>query len=931
MINLFLYFKFESLKTKLLLLSFFAVFIGNAQNMTIKATVVDTNAKTIVRNAVGMVIRVRDSVLLDFKRTDKMGRFEFTLPADTVEFIVKHPEYGDYRSYIFGSKTNNFFEMNPLAMPELSSEIEEVVIFAYKDPIYYRGDTLVYVADSFKVKENAVVEDLLKKLPGMSVDANGKITNQGKEIGKVLVDGDEFFGSDPTMATKNLAANGVDQVQVYEKDAEDGSDEKIQVLDLKLKDEAKKGYFGKANLAGGVNQLKAPNSGFYESELLLNKYSKDQKMAVFGLASNTPKTNFGWGDMFKFGISDGRNWMNESDDPSGFSDNDNNNSEGIPQTIKTGFYIDQKAWKGARVRLNYTYSQFDVTAGSQSLSQYILTDTTYTTDVNNTNQEGYKQHAIGLKFTQQIDSLSRIEFEPKIDISNTSFKSNSFTRFLAESDTLTRTTDVNNSTESAGLSVNSTVRYFKDFKKKNRKLLARYNMVSTDNMSDGRLNTFDNDKLTGDTIFLGTFDQKKENRNTTLAHTAYLNYVEPIAKKWKAEFDYEYYKNANDQRKTSLNPINGEYVSVDSLFSNQFSSDRQQQRAGAFLIYENGKGRISVGSRIRNITIANYNFITNTTINQRQVDVLPRVVLTYKFTQSSRLRVQYNTNSSLPSVDQLQPVRDNSRPTFIMKGNPDLRPNYTHTLNANYNMWSGLSGFYIYSGLSYTLQNDAFSTATDFEANGTTFTQSINVDRADYMNYWGGVALPFKNIKDLKLNVNLNGNYSSSENLINGLKNGTKNLGVGTDLSLEYNGDSLNLELGAGIDYNKPTNTLSTFSNQPFTNYNFTSRIDWTLPHRWFFKTDATYNINTGRTDGYNINFVIWNMSINRSFLKTGNLLFGIEAYDILNQNVSNFRTINNNVIVDQRTNIIRRYFMAKMTLKFNNNKTKEVEDDGWF
>jgi hypothetical protein len=370
---------------------------------------------------------------------------------------------------------------------------------------------------------------------------------------------------------------------------------------------------------------------------------------------------------------------------------------------------------------------------------------------------------------------------------------------------------------------------------------------------------------------------------------------------------------------------------VDSLFSNQFSSDRQQQRAGAFLIYENGKGRISIGSRIRNIAIANYNFITNTTINQRQVDVLPRIVMTYKFTQSSRLRVQYNTNSSLPSVDQLQPVRDNSSPTFIMKGNPDLRPNYTHTLNANYNMWSGLSGFYIYSGLSYTRQNDAFSTATSFEPNGTTFTQSINVDRAEYLNYWGGVGLPFKKIKDLKLNVNLNGNFSSSENLIDSLKNDTKNLGVGTDFSLEYNGDSLNLELGAGVDYNKPTNTLSTFSNQPFTNYNFTSRIDWTLPHHWFFKTDATYNINTGRTDGYNINFVIWNMSINRSFLKTGNLLFGIEAYDILNQNVSNFRTINNNVIVDQRTNIIRRYFMAKMTLKFNNNKTKVAEDDDWF
>lgn len=919
------------MKTKLLIIFLFCGLIAQAQNMTIKATVVDTNAKTIVRNAVGMVIRVRDSVLLDFKRTDKMGQFNFIVPIDTVEFIIKHPEYGDYRSYIFGSKENNVFEMNPLAMPELSSEIEEVVIFAYKDPIYYRGDTLVYVADSFKVKENAVVEDLLKKLPGMSVDANGKITNQGKEIGQVLVDGDEFFGSDPTLATKNLAAKGVDQVQVYEKDAEDGSDEKIQVLDLKLKEEAKKGYFGKVNLAGGVNEITSPNKGFYESEFLFNKYSKDQKMAVFGLASNTPKTNFGFGDLFKYGISEGRNWMNESDDQQSYSDNGDNNSEGIPQTIKTGFYIDQKAWKGARVRLNYTYSQYDVTAGSQSLSQYILTDTTYTTDVNNTNQEGYKQHAIGLKFTQQIDSLSRIEFEPKFNISNTQIGSNSYTKFIAENDTLTRSTDINNNTISEGLNANTTVRYFKDFKKKNRKLQARYNLVSSNNAADGTLNTFDKDALTGDTIPLGTFDQKKENRNITIAHTAYINYVEPIAKKWKTEFDYEYYKNANDQRKTSFNPVSGEYVDVDSLFSNQFSSDRQQQRIGAFLIYESAKGRISFGSRIRNVSIDNYNFFTDATINQQQTNILPRVVLTYKFTQSSRLRVQYNTNSSLPSVDQLQPVRDNSNPNFIQIGNPDLRPNYSHSLNANYNMWSGLSGFYIYSGLNYSRQTDAFSSSTEFQSNGTTVSKSINVDHADYLYYWGGVGLPFKKVKDLKLNVNLNGNLTSSENFINALKNETKNLGIGTDLSLEYNGDSLNLELGAGIDYNKPTNTLSTFSNQPFTNYNFTSRIDWTLPHRWFFKTDATYNINTGRTAGYNINYVIWNMSINRSFLKTGNLLFGIEAYDILNQNVSNFRTINNNVIVDQRTNIIRRYFMAKMTLKFNNNKTKVAEDDDWF
>jgi hypothetical protein len=176
----------------------------------------------------------------------------------------------------------------------------------------------------------------------------------------------------------------------------------------------------------------------------------------------------------------------------------------------------------------------------------------------------------------------------------------------------------------------------------------------------------------------------------------------------------------------------------------------------------------------------------------------------------------------------------------------------------------------------------------------------------------------------------MNGSFSSTENYINGERNRTQNRGAGTDLQLNYNGDSLNLGIGGGFDYNSPYNSLSTMSNQPYTNYNLFANIDWTLPHRWFIQTDATYNINTGRTASYNLNYVIWNASIQRSFLKTENLYLGIEAYDILNQNISNYRTVTNNVIVDQKSTVIRRYFMLKMTLKFNNNHTKEVDNEMW-
>lgn len=920
----------DKLKNLLLLVIFACITtVGFSQNMKIKVTVVDTNTNTIVRNAVGIVKRVRDSVLLDFKRTDKYGQMEFIVPIDTIEFVIKHPEYGDFRSFFFGSVDNNELILDPLAMPEKSTALDEVLIYANRNPIYYRGDTLVYVADSFKVKENAVVEDLIRKLPGMTIDENGQIKNQGKDIGKVLVDGDEFFGSDPTIATKNLAANGVDKVEVYEKDAEDGSDEKIQVLDLKLKEEAKKGYFGKISLAGGLDKFIPSNRGIYEGEMLLNRYTSKQKLAVYALGSNSPKTNLNGNDMYKFGLSEGFNWMEENDDIQQYSGSGINQNEGIPSTFKAGFYIDQKLWKGGRVRLNYSFTDYQVKAVSNARSQYLLSDTSYTTSVDETNREHYQQHEIGIKFTQQIDSLTKIEVEPKITLNNTNVHSESSTDFISQRDSLTRNTFIDNSTLANGFGLNTTVRLYKDFKKKNRRLIARYNFTGNNNASDRFLDANNTNYPSGSTIQL--FDQKKENRNKSMANTAYVDYFEPLGKKWKLEFDYEYYLNNNEQRKTALNPINDEYVTVDTLFSNSFDTRRQQHRVGAFGIFENAKIRISAGTRVRNIDIVNRNLFADSNINQGLTNILPRVTVRIKFSQTSRLQLRYNTNSSLPSIDQLQPVLNNSNPNFINVGNSELKPNYSHTLNGNFNMWRGLSGFYVYSGFSATLMQDAFSTSTTFDySTGSTISKSINVDRAGYLYYWAGTGIPFKKVKDLRLDINANGNFTSSQNEINGLMNDTKNTGIGSDLSLNYNGDTLRFEIGAGFDYNIPFNSLTTASNQPYTTYDFNILVDWTLPYRWFIKTDASYTVNTGRTNGYNLNYVIWNASIQRSFLKTGNLLLGIEAYDILNQNISNYRSINNNVIVDQRVNIIRRYFMFKMTLRFNNNHTKEEDFDGW-
>ena len=359
-------------KTLLLLFSFFCL-PAFSQTMHIAGNVQDTISKTGLQNATVTVIRIKDSIMIDFARTNSKGFFEFNnLPIDTVQVTVSYPKAGDQMFYVFGSKENNSFDFGKIVLPPKSQNLNEVIIYAFKDPVYYKGDTLVYTADSFKVKPNATVEDLLKKLPGIKVDAQGKITSQGKTISEVLVDGDEFFGSDPTVATKNLAAKGVESVQVYEKkneNAAEGGDETIQVMNLQLKEEAKKGYFGKVSGASDFQK-------FYEGELLMNKFKGAQKISVFTLTSNTPRSNFGWGDSYKYGLENESGMSsNEDGDNMYWMNGGGNQNQGVPQTLKSGIYYNDKLESKTKLGLNYSYNKKELKAVSSEKSQYFLQDT----------------------------------------------------------------------------------------------------------------------------------------------------------------------------------------------------------------------------------------------------------------------------------------------------------------------------------------------------------------------------------------------------------------------------------------------------------------------------------------------------------------------------------------------------------------------------
>lgn len=896
---------------------------ATAQDLTIKGNVVDTLNKLPLTGAVVMAVRLSDSVLLDFQRTDLNGEFSFSnLPVTTIELLITHPKFDERSYFIIGTPEKKEFTVPGIILPSESQMFDEVVIFANDEPVYFRGDTLVYNADSFAVGQNAVVEDLLKKLPGIDVDEEGNITSQGKSISQVLVDGDEFFGSDPTIATRNLGADGVESVQVYEKkndDAEDGEDETIQVMDLKLKEDAKKGYFGRISGATDGDQTPGVANPFYEGEVLLNKFNKSQKISVFGLGSNTPRSSFGWRDMNKFGLD------NETGGGNRWDPNSTTTASGIPKTLRAGFYYSDKIGKKTKIGLNYSYYNTELDATSSSLSQYFLTDSSYYTDNYSNSFTTNESHRINLKLISDLDSLTSLEIRPGITFDAATQQDTSVSSFLTENANETLRTSIKNLNNSEGYSINSRAKLKRKFKKEKRELMIKYNLLMNDNKSFGSLlsaTTYFDSIVSSDVV-----DQQKENINSSQKHTGILTYTEPLSEKIKLELEYEYEYGLSDLSITSYNNVNGEYTELVADNSNIFKNIRQENKAGAKLIYESKKHTVKGGLRARNIAITNDNLISDTTIYQNINNLLPNFSYMFKPTRSKRMSMTYNTSSTQPSITALQPVQDNSDPNRISIGNPDLVPDYRHSFNVSFNTWSALSGQYIWTGATLTLMENAFANTTNYDSYGRTISQTVNVNGNQFANLYGGAGFPiYKRI--LKLNPNVNGSYSKYSSFINDEENITQNTSLSGGLQLEMDLDSLDITIGNNFSYNQANSTL--YNNTPYYSQRYTARLKWQLPLHFLIKSDVSYTVNSQLSDGYNLNFFIWNAEISKAFLKTENLILSLIGNDILNQNVIAQRQINGNVITDNRTTIISRYFLLKLTLKFNNNKTKEKDPQGW-
>lgn len=904
-------------------------FFAHTQEMKFTGVVNDTVNNRTLEDAVVMAVRLSDGKLLGYTRTQADGTFELSgVPIDTLELIISHYQFDEKRYYIIGSEDNNEIHIPNIIIPEKATVLDEVVIYANKEPIYFRGDTLVYVADSFATKENATVEDLLKNLPGLQVDESGNVSSQGQRITKVLVDGDEFFGTDPTIATRNLTAEGVDRIEVYETedDASGGNtEEKIQVLDVRLKDDAKRGYFGKIAGSGGFNAEKLNNEPggkfFYEGEVLANYFDRSLKLSVFGLGSNTPNTGFSYSDASRFGLT------NEM--PGGWrSFMSPGRVDGLPENYKGGFYFNNKFNDKFSMGLNYTYNDSRVELNQTKDSEYFFGDTTYVKKDTIFNYQEQQSHTVNLELEYKFDEKTFLRLKANLIQRNEENIEDDTSDFLSSNGTRFSATNVHNETEGEGLESNVELFFKKDFAKRNRTFDALYQFgyTTTDRNNTLQSEMFYGQFNTPDSIF----DQKRNIANSTSGHRLLLNYQEPLSNSFRLKFQYRLDYFYGSQATSTYDRTPTGYDAYADIYSNDFSNIRLENRGALGVLYTNRKQTLEIGARVRNVVIENVNNQTLENIDQDVSNILPYLEYNFRFSNSQRFTFSYSTSSSQPSLDQLQPVRDNTNPNYIAIGNPNLVPNYAHDLRLHYNKWNALTYSYIYGGAYFNYTDNAFSNSIEYLPNGRSIATAVNVDGNMYGGFYAGGGVPLFT-KELSLRPNASGNYTNFKSFINNQENITQNIGLDGSIGIEYRTDSIEVSISGGIGYNIPKSSLSMGINDPYTVQRYKLTVFFELPWRFFIDSDVAYEINSQRAEGYNATPLIWNAKLSKRFLKTGNLVIHGQVYDIFNQNIGISRNVGTNIITDIRSQVIARYFMFGATWRFNNNKTKEDAGRGHF
>jgi hypothetical protein len=892
---------------------------------TIRGSISDTIEKKVLKNGSVMLLHKSDSILVSFARTDAEGRFLIkNVPAGRFLVLVTYPAYADYVDEIEIKDSSSEIDL-PQIMMTLKSQLLKEVVVTNNNRMHIKGDTTEYKADSFKLQANATVEDLLKKLPGIQVDKNGKITTQGETVQKVLVDGEEFFGDDPTLVTKSLRADMVDKIQVYDKKSDQAAftgiddGQKTKTLNIALKEDKKNGYFGK--LSAG-----AATDGYYDGQLLFDKFKKKEKFALYGILSNTGTAGLGWNDQSNYGggsailTQDANGNIVGQDDISGWDGN--YSGSGYPLVQTGGIHFNNK-WDNDKESINGNYKilQLNVNGNTLTNSEYLQSDSSYYQNQQQHFNNQVLRNKLSGSYELQIDSSSSLKLTADGTLTHKITNSASSTQsFLVQDSTMLNNGNSKTTSTGDNTSFNGDLLWRKKFQKKGRTISLDFSEKYADLHSTGYLYSQNNFFL-HDTLSLAQLtDEYKIIRTQSQAINTNATYTEPLSLSSSLIANYGIQVNNSIAYRNSYNKSqDGKYDSLDNIYSNDYSFNTFTQKGGLYYSYIKKKYRFYAGSNVGYSNFVQEDLMADTIAKRNFVNWYPNATLSYIFSGQASLFLRYNGSTTQPSMQQIQPLRNNDDPLNISIGNAALKPSFQNTFTINYYSFKPMTNNNIYGRINYSFNENAISTASLTDSIGRRITQFINVNGNYSLS--GNIDYGFK-WKKPAINFNLNGAISQNRNLnlVNSQKNTTNSDSYTAGFYIgKYIEKKYDISVNGSITYTTSFSSIQTSISTRYWSYSITPNIDYYLPYKMQFHADLGYTFRQ-KTSAFenNTNVALLNGWIGKKFMKNDALLVKISGNDILNQNKGINRNVSSNFISQTTNTTIQQYFMLSFVWNFS-------------
>lgn len=862
------------------------------------------------------------------------GTFELKLEPRQV--YILRLSFVSYRDRFRRVETGDAsLSLGRISMREDAQNLKEVEVKTTQLRGEQKGDTTAFNADAFKTNPDANAEDLVKKLPGVTSDNSGVKVN-GENVQKVLVDGKPFFGDDPSATLKNLPADIIDKVEVFDKMTDqaqftgfsDGDQQKT--INIVTKKGKNNGQFGRVYGGYGTDER-------YNAGAALNSFAGSRRVTLLLLSNNINQQNFSAADITGAIENNGQNRGGGGGGPRGGGAAANltsPNQNGNTTTHSAGLNYSDNWGKKITASGSYFFNYTDNANASGIVRRYFTgNDLVYrqNSQTGSTNQN----HRGNFRIEYAIDSSNKLILTPSFSSQNNTARSTLTGSNSILDNVLISRTGVQSNILNSGYDAGMGILYQHKFNKPGRTVSLNLNPQLSERHNDGSYYSENSYSDTASTVL----DQRFATYGYTKKIAANLSYTERVTAKTQLQLSYapSYSESKSDKSTNDHNPVTDEYTNFNVGLSNKYTTSYSTQRGGISFRYRGSKLSAGIGTDVQSAQLQSRQvFPVAFQLAQNFQSLLPNANMNYKFSKTRNLRVWYRSSTNFPSVAQLQNVIDVSNPLQVRAGNAALRQTFENNLNLRFGGFNTQTSrnVMLFVNANYTdnyignstsvLQND--SVIQDFTVKaGSQLTKPVNLDRYYTARVFGVYGFPVPVIKS-NLNINAGLTYAHTPAQLNNVLNYSNSYASSAGIFVGSN-VSTRLDFSAGYtgNYTVVKNTVQRQSDNSYFTHSATVRLNWIFLKGFVFNTEVTQSIYRGLSQSFNQDFLLWNAYVGYKFLKDRSLEARVSVFDLLNQNRSIGRNVTGSYTEDYNTVVLKRYLMFTLTYTLKNFKNGVV------